>query len=64
MRHYEGNVPAHTITWKQSATVYNECMRRAEDILASSIFASVVDENDMFTLTEALVENYEVTEND
>jgi len=59
MRHYEDNAPAYTIEWKYSATVYNECMRRAEDILASSIFASVVDENDLFTLTEKLVEGVE-----
>ena len=59
MRHYEDNALAYTIEWKYSATVYNECMRRAEDILASSIFASVVDENDLFTLTEKLVEGVE-----
>jgi len=59
MRQYEDNAPAYTIEWKYSATVYNECMRRAEDILASSIFASVVDENDLFTLTEKLVEGVE-----
>jgi hypothetical protein len=34
-------------------------MRRAEEILASSIFAKVVDENDLIALTEKLGEEYE-----
>ena len=59
MKYYEQNVLSFEIEWKYSATVYNECMRRAEEILASSIFAKVVDENDLIALTAKLVEEYE-----
>ena len=54
MKYYEQNVLSFEIEWKYSATVYNECMRRAEEI-----FAKVVDENDLIALTEKLVEEYE-----